>query len=498
MDVVEAVQVAMMIDLQALSHADGRENFTVDLDGPSPIMVESVVRRVPDKRLVCKGVWNQQKVYAKLFLGDNPEKYAMRDRIGVELLQQAGIATPVILYQGTLADRKGVALIFAEIPDSASIEHIWTTLKESARFNLTRNLVQTVAKHHNAGLLQTDLYLKNFLIQGEKIYTLDGDGIRKFNVFPAAKALENLCVLFSKLDVLELENWLPELVKTYQAARGWQETADLDVIKTKANQHRREVAAHYGDKKVFRTCTDVKLHTLRGLFYAVSRAYENSGLPTNAVELDTCFMPDAIIKNGHTCTLAAVGFKGKKIVIKRYNIKNVWHGISRALRQTRAAASWANAHRLKQLNIPTANPVALVEVRRLGLRGKAYFLTEYVDAPNLAEFFRHASHNGHRMATIHNIVTLLYRLFLLQISHGDMKATNIKVADNQPILIDLDSMHQHRLQWRALHAHVSDLRRFMRNWENEPTLYNAFVKAFQTVYKDQTPLEMAHFQNIKS
>ncbi|HSF71478.1 MAG TPA: hypothetical protein VLA25_04240, partial [Methylotenera sp.] len=73
-----------------------------------------------------------------------------------------------------------------------------------------------------------------------------------------------------------------------------------------------------------------------------------------------------------------------------------------------------------------------------------------------------------------------------QISHGDMKATNIKMQGTQPVLIDLDSMRQHRKT--NLTAHVRDLQRFMQNWKDNTSLYNAFVKTFKVVYPDDSLL----------
>ena len=78
-----------------------------------------------------------------------------------------------------------------------------------------------------------------------------------------------------------------------------------------------------------------------------------------------------------------------------------------------------------------------------------------------------------------------------------MKASNIKVVDNQPVLIDLDSMIQHRFNRLALNGHARDLRRFMQNWQDTPALYNAFVKAFKVIYADNAPLQLAQIEQIK-
>ena len=73
-----------------------------------------------------------------------------------------------------------------------------------------------------------------------------------------------------------------------------------------------------------------------------------------------------------------------------------------------------------------------------------------------------------------------------------MKASNIKVlSDGCPLLIDLDSMRQHRSRFFAQNHHVRDLKRFMQNWKDTPTLYNAYVEAFKVVYTEQAPLKAA-------
>ena len=164
---------------------------------------------------------------------------------------------------------------------------------------------------------------------------------------------------------------------------------------------------------------------------------------------------------------------------------------SRRRENPRAAASWANAHRLSILGIATAKPIALYEQRifallGFNLRGRAYFLTEYLVLPDVAEYFARTQNKTQRAEAVKNIVTLFYKLYLLLISHGDMKATNIKMQDTQPVLIDLDSMRQHRKSNSA--THVRDLQRFMQNWKDNTSLYNAFLKTFKVVYPDDSML----------
>jgi tRNA A-37 threonylcarbamoyl transferase component Bud32 len=454
------------------------------------------VRSVPDKRLVCQGVWKQQKVYAKIFIGNGAEKYALRDKSGIQQLLDAKIATPKILFYGAVADQTSYVLIIEEIEHAENVETAWNRLAlcSGQRLQIAKKLVVEVAKHHQAGLQQTDLYLKNFLLQQDLMYTLDGDGIRPLPKFNEGQTcLRNLSALLSKFDVLEIERWLPQLLKVYGDERRWQTLPRLELLQHLIAVHRSKTTKAYADKKVFRTCTDVRVSHQSSQYLAVASAYANIDLG-NVEVLDNCLQtPD--FKSGNTCTVGLLTTKdAQKIVIKRYNVKSIWHGVMRSFRKTRAAISWANAHRLNLLGIAAIQPVSLLEERFFfgQLSRRSYFLSEYLDGLDADVFFAAEHDKAKRAEAVKYIVELFYRLYLLNISHGDMKASNIKIVDNQPVLIDLDSMKQHRFGLVAKYCHARDLRRFMRNWQADEALTNAFKKVFKVVYADHQPLKLAH------
>ena len=488
---MEVNPVTMISALKALLQSD-QNVFDVKLQDSSILKLSQVVRSVPDKRFVCRGVWHGKSVYAKLFVGNGAKRYAMRDRQGVESLAEAHIVTPALLYAGAAADAATQVLIFQTVESSENTEVVYqNTVDSFKRFELASKLVHVVAQHHNANLLQTDLYLKNFLIQDGLIFTLDGDGIRQYAKLSRQDALRNLSILLSKFDVIEIESWMHDLLKIYAEARAWRQVPDISSMRDLVNQHRRRVTNAYAEKKVFRSCTDVQVIQQIGLWAAIANRFSLHAVPKKPDECDRLIETQLRIKSGNTCTVALAQVGSLNLVIKRYNIKSFWHGVNRALRQTRAARSWANAYRLILLDIPTAAPVALIENRNFGLKGRAYFLSEYVDAPDAAEFFSKTVDGTLQAETITNIVNLFYRLFLLQISHGDMKASNIKIVNGAPLLIDLDSMQQHRFSQPALKAHARDLKRFMHNWQAMPALYNAFIAEFKVVYTDHEILRLA-------
>ena len=72
------------------------------------------------------------------------------------------------------------------------------------------------------------------------------------------------------------------------------------------------------------------------------------------------------------------------------------------------------------------------------------------------------------------LVLLLRNLSESKISHGDMKATNFLMADDGPVIIDLDAMREHKNSESFQRAYNKDMDRFMKNWEDHPELASQF------------------------
>jgi len=438
------------------------------------------VRTVPQQRIVVRGHWNGMPVYAKKFVGMRAKRHFERDVAGVQKLISARIATPRLLFQGEVQGESAYVAIYEAIEQVVNAEEALRQLNRIERFSLLKKIVVAVAQQHQAGLVQTDLYLKNFVVKDDIVYSLDGDGIRNLpRFFQHKQRLNNLATLLSKMDVLEDEH-IPELYDCYCQHSGIPAKFDEGVHVWELVQNiRHRVASGYADKKVFRNCTDVKIARAFGYFIAQARqiAMEPQTLLSLDAHLDK---PERNIKNGRTCTVVRTELAGQDVVIKRYNLKNFWHGLNRTFRPSRAAVSWANAHRLLISNIATPAPIALVEVRVGILRRRAYYVSAYLEAPDIAQFLIQEQDAEVKKQVAYEVALLFYRLSLLRISHGDCKASNIKILDKKPVLLDLDSMRA--LPWRFEYRHVKDLKRFMRNWIGDVETTALFKQAFLLAY----------------
>lgn len=484
--------------LKALEAPDALA-FAVNLNDGSLLDLQTAVRVVPQKRVVALGEWQQQPVYAKLFMGDSAVRHAKRDAQGVKALQAGNVATPALLYEGAITVQEEdqacddiQVLLLAAHPAAENAEQVYQRANSALKKALAKKLVQTVARHHQANLLQTDLYFKNFLIDRGEVLTIDGDGIRQFDTLRDTQKKQNLAVLLSKIDVLDLQDWLPELVAAYQTIQS-EVVLDSAMLLAQANQARLKAASTYADKKVFRQCTDVLVSRSARHFSAVQRDYTELPILGSAADFDELVNSGSWLKKGNTCSVVFAQLGPLPVVVKRYNIKGLSHAISRFWRPSRASASWANAHRLLNLGLATPQPVALHEARYARFfRGKAYLVSRYLDAPDIAEFFALVQEPLLRASAVKQTVELLSRLQALQLSHGDLKASNIKMMpDGKPVLIDLDSMRQHKYQFFAQKAHIRDLKRFMQNWQAQQALYNAFLKSFKVIYQNHAPLSAA-------
>jgi hypothetical protein len=111
------------------------------------------------------------------------------------------------------------------------------------------------------------------------------------------------------------------------------------------------------------------------------------------------------------------------------------------------------------------------EPRFLGLRSKAYLITETLNGPNIIERFAPFVESGDVPENDLKALDLLFsQLIAERISHGDFKGTNIFWEEDHWALIDLDAMQQHSSQASFATAFARDRARFMRNWPQTSAL----------------------------
>ena len=176
-----------------------------------------------------------------------------------------------------------------------------------------------------------------------------------------------------------------------------------------------------------------------------------------------------MLKDGSSTTVVRVVIDDKPYVVKRYNMMSFWHRLSRLFRPSRAWVCWRNGHMLEMLGVLTPRPVLMMELRCGPLRREAYYLSEYVEGEEALHFLNRTPIKAPAwQLTLTQFKAIFAALKDYGIVHGDMKATNFIVTEKGVSVLDLDAMHQESDSRRFAKAAEKDLKRFAKNWKDDP------------------------------
>lgn len=444
-----------------------------------PVFCNKAIRVIPGKRLVAFGTWENKPIVAKLFFEwGKAEKNLKRDLAGIEMLTQANVPTPRCLFHGTDKTKRIHILLFERIMDSCNLDILWhekTDINEL--LPLLRAVTVELATQHVLGIVQKDLHLKNFLITSKMIYTLDGGSIEQTGkLLPKKESIEHLALFFSQLGV-GTEKLREELFEVYANSRSWiVRPGDLELLKQSLKMNLANRWMRFSHK-IMRNCTAFQRTQKWNSLTLHDREYHSENFKNFIDNIDTFVnQPHAkMLKAGRSSTVVKVKIDQHYLVVKRYNIKNIFHWLRRCLRPSRAAHSWQVAQHLRLMGVSTAKPVAFIEKHFLGLRHKSYFIMEYVNGENASHYFENDSIEHAVFDTVaKRILILIRQLAELQMTHGDLKATNILIHHDKPVLIDLDGMQEHPNRLSLQRAYKKEMQRFMKNWQRKPEVLKLF------------------------
>jgi len=438
------------------------------------LTLHRLFRILPAKRLVGMGELEGATVLAKLFIARRgSERHWRQELDGIEALAAQDLATPRLLGSGRLGVG-GHYLLTEFLDDAESLADAWQAVEPgllrdgAAALAVAGAAVEALARMHARGLTQTDLHLGNFLRRNGTVYLIDGDAVHAEHPgrpLGAAAAMRNLAILLAQLPPAA-DPLVPALLERYRAAHP-AARPDAPLLAEEMARVRAWRLRDYLAKSL-RDCSLFKVEQRRDRFTAVVRT-EAQWLAPLVDDPDRWLAAGRMLKDGGTCTVTLAEIEGRRVVIKRYNIKSTGHALSRFWRPSRAWHSWVEGHRLHFLGIATPRPLALVERRFGPLRGRAWLVTEYCGGPDLLAHLDAQHEPPEAEGT--SLRALLGGLHRERISHGDLKATNLLWDGERVTIIDLDAMRQHGSAAGHAKAWRKDRARLLRNWPAESALH---------------------------
>ena len=430
---------------------------------PEYLSCTKLLRFVPGRRRVYEALWNDKIVIAKVFSHTlSAKRHLRREWRGLTNLEHRKLNAPEPLFYGKTEDGQWVVVAEKISGSSTALEIFQKLHKSTEKLELLTLVGKELAKQHIEGVMQKDLHLGNFLMQGNEVFLLDAGQIWFYR-----------CELGRKNSVAQLAMlaaWLPdnrakemnELCKQYYEVRGWDfERSDQNIFWKYLAACRRR-AVRKGLRKSLRTSKRfIKVGDGRyiGVF---DRSFCRDAKPFDFIErIDALMDNGKVLKNGNTCYVSRLTWNGMDIVVKRYNYKGIIHSLRHTIKKSRARRCWLNGHRLGIYNIATPKPLAFFEQRRGFIISKSYLVTEYIEGSSLYYYLRDENISRQkRKAAVQETKNLLDEMARYRITHGDLKHTNILITENGPVLTDLDSMRFHKCNLTFRTGRVKDILRF--------------------------------------
>ena len=180
-----------------------------------------------------------------------------------------------------------------------------------------------------------------------------------------------------------------------------------------------------------------------------------------------------IIKHDKTTTVAIGSVGSSNCIVKRYNARDGYHRLSRAVRKSRAQRCWRMSHVFCDAGLNVARPLFMFEQRFGPLRFDAYFVSQALNGDELLSALP-AMNDVQKQQVVVAIKDAFEKMLKAKISHGDLKASNLIWADGKLFFIDLDGSKQHLTEKLTRRANAKDIKRFKRNWHDQPALLSLF------------------------
>jgi tRNA A-37 threonylcarbamoyl transferase component Bud32 len=426
-------------------------------------------------------------------------------------------ATPVaigeVLRGGSVRDS---FLVTEAIPDSCTLlEYLADRLpklpperRREARLELIEQLARFVARLHRAGVRHSDFHAGNILVRdgapggpmGERpppLYLIDLQGVRlsgpllwrcsRFGVAMLASGL-----LWELNDQERRRLFLaylaerPDLAIEPQQAVG--EIEPLVLSYARSVLARRDQRCLQDNKDFYgRRLPGVRGHALRDVSpEELERLLRDPEGPL----IEFRHFP---LKLSHSSVVVraelTAGQRKIAVAYKRCRVKSWWKWLlPRWLRPGRALLNWRRGHALLQRRITTPRPLLVIEPAR----GRdSYLATEWIEGGENLHLYlwRIASlpPSERRRAAVRcakSLGALLGKMHFWHISHRDLKACNLMVADRgertESYLIDLDGMSIRRSLSAA--ARFEDLARLAASMAMHAWLERGAFVAFLRAY----------------
>lgn len=323
--------------------------------------------------------WDDRYVLARLLTGPDAGLDLEREKAGAQQLAAQELPTLTLLREGCTPELD-VWLLYEADDDVQRLDAVWENLASQAPLTeaqqtLVGEALGALGALHGKGLWPTDPALRRFIRHRERIHLLDAGTLRSEtpgSPLGRDRVLANLGQFFAQFPIC-FEPWFEELLVFYLLVNGEHalplEALLKEVAKAREQNMRQELT------RLKRNSPVCALERRGGMLRAVLHSEEAR---LRAIVAD----PEAAMRGG---TPSAAGGEADAALLEtpagpvrliRYPAPTGWQ----RLLASPAWRAWIDGQRRHLLGETARRPLAVVERRRLGLRGVSYLITEANDA----------------------------------------------------------------------------------------------------------------------
>lgn len=416
---------------------------------------------------------------------------AKNEWLAIQKLEQLGIPTMTLVgygWCGINPIKRRSFIITEEIQNILGLRDICKNWHKSPlTFAVKKTIIEELAyiakTMHENGINHRDFYSAHFLLDQltiknfhkPKLYLIDLHRAQIRKKIPQRWLIKDLAALyFSALNTRLTRRDIFRFLNAY-FTKPWRKV--IKEYGTFLCEIEKRAEKLYGE--VFRDSSRYVVEKNWKHLIICDRNYYTKDMQTFLNQLDDFIVHGEVLENGDTCTVSKINLVDHQVVVKRYNDKSFWHSINRRVRPSRASICWWNAHLLQYNKILTPKPIAILEKRFGALRGKAYFLTEYIDGCQLLKFIPQITDQNRLEKIADQMMRIFIRLYKQNIRYGDTKASNFIISEDNIYLIDLDSMRKYSpIRYKLNKSFEKDKARFLKNWQNQPEIRQLFLELF--------------------
>jgi tRNA A-37 threonylcarbamoyl transferase component Bud32 len=325
-------------------------------EGNTEFTLVKIIKRVPEKRVVCEGLVNGKTKLIKCFIQHKRHKLHCKRELDAnqslaELTDYSLNCEQLITFESNQVS----ILAFDFLPNAISLKEQLSAAPCEKDKAIIEQSIQALAELYQKNIIQKDLHLGNILISQQKLYLIDADTMSFYQQkLSAEQILDNYSLFLAQL-VPIYQLYTEQFVAKLNGFLDSDQQQSATQVNLKIAQHKQQILLRFKNKTL-RKATAFSISHRNGFKIHLDNRYK--AISKSALELAL----EELTKKRP---------QSRVIVVQKQSY------FLHLTKKVQARELWQTAQMLQHERIPALKAIALIEQKRFLGRGKSAFLATY-------------------------------------------------------------------------------------------------------------------------